>query len=197
MRPTMLQLAALAAAALAATPARLLAEEEAAADPVGLLDPGGVGAIWKLVLFLLLLWVLSRFVWPHIFQGLEAREQKIRSDITGAEEANREAQQTLSQYKQQLAEAHAEARKLVDQARADGEALRSRMLADAEKEIGRLKQRATEDIQHARQQALQELYAHSADLAVAVASKILQRQIDGEDNRRLVEQSLAEMERMN
>ncbi|MEX0741445.1 MAG: hypothetical protein WD079_01525, partial [Phycisphaeraceae bacterium] len=107
------------------------------------------------------------------------------------------AQQTLEQYKQQLAEAHAEARKLVDQARSDGEALRGRMLADAEKDILRLKDRATEDIRQAQQQALQELYTHSAQLAVSVAEKILQRQIDENDNRRLVEQSLSELDRLN
>lgn len=163
----------------------------------GLLSFNPAAAIFNLVLFLLLLAVLSKFAWPHILGGLKAREEKIRNDITEAEKANRDAKQTLEQYKQQLAEAHNEARKLVDQARADGEALRGRMLADAEKEIGRFKQRATDDIHQARQQALQELHAHSAELAVAVAEKILQRQITTDDNHRLVEQSLAELDRLN
>lgn len=185
-----------AAFALAAPALALAAEAEGESGP-GLLDPGGFGAVWKLVLFLLLLWVLGKFVWPHVFQGLQAREEKIRHDITGAEKANREAQQTLEQYKQQLAEAHAEARQLVDQARSDGEALRGRMLADAEKDIARLKERATEEIQQARQQAVQELHDHAARLAVSVASKILQREITEDDNRRLVEQSLSELERVN
>lgn len=165
-------------------------------------DPELLGFNWmeaafNLLLFIILLALLSKFAWPHILKGLEAREEKIRHDITSAEKANRDAQQTLEQYKQQLAEAHAEARTLVDQARSDGEALRGRMLGDAEKEIARLKQRATDDIQQARQQALQELHSHTAELAVAVAEKILQRQIDASDNRRLVEQSLAELDRVN
>lgn len=170
----------------------------AAADgEANLLGFNWLEAAFNLLLFIILLVLLSKFAWPHILTGLEAREEKIRHDITSAEKANHDAQQTLEQYKQQLAEAHAEARKLVDQARADGEALRGRMLADAEKEIGRLKQRATDDIQQARQQALQELHDHTAQLAVAVAEKILQRQIDESDNRRLVDQSLAELDKLN
>lgn len=185
------------AAAFAAACPTLAHAAESEADTPGLLDVDTFGAVWKLILFLLLLFVLSKYVWPHIFNGLQAREEKIRNDIQEAEKANADAKQTLEQYKQQLAEAHAEARKLVDQARSDGEALRGRMLADAEKEITRFKQRATDDIHQARQQALQELHAHTAELAVAVAEKILQRQIDEKDNRRLVEQSLAELDRLN
>ena len=169
----------------------------AADDGPDLLAFNWVEAALNLLLFIILLVLLSKFAWPHILQGLQAREEKIRSDITSAEKANREAQQTLDQYKQQLAEAHAEARKLVDQARADGEALRGRMLADAEKDMNRLKERATQDIRQAREQAVQELYEHSTRLAVSVASKILQRQIDESDNRRLVEQSLAELDKLN
>jgi len=163
----------------------------------GLLDPGGWGAVWNLLLFLILVAVLSKFVWPHILAGLNARDEKIRHDILNAEKANKDAQQTLAQYQQQLAAAHAEARKLVDQAKADGETLRQRMLADAEKEIGRAKQHATDEIGQARHQAVQELHAHAAELAVSIAEKILQRQITEQDNRQLVEQSLAELDKLN
>lgn len=161
----------------------------------GLLDPGGWGAVWNLALFLLLLIVLSKFVWPHILNGLQAREERIRHDLAAAEAANREAQTTLADYKKQLAEAHAEARRLIDQARIDADSTRQRLIADTETEAARLRKRAAEEIEQAKNAATQELYAKAAELSVAVAEKILQRQITDADNQRLIEQSLAELGR--
>lgn len=172
------------------------AEAEHAEGPGGLLLPNAWGALWNLALFLLLFFVLAKFVWPHILNALDAREQKIRADITGAEAANKQAQQTLADYQRQLAEAHAEARKLVEQSRVDAEAVRQRIVADTEAEAARLRKRAAEEIEQAKNAATQELYARASELSVAVAEKILQRQITEADTQRLIDQSLAELDKV-
>lgn len=186
----------LIALTLAALPSWAMAADAAhgGAKPPPLLsaDPGT--AIWTLILFVLVLVVLGKFVWPPILKGLQGREEKIRGDIHSAEAANKQAQATLDQYKQQLAEAHAESRKLLDQARIDAETVRQRLTAAAEAEAAKLRERATADISAAKNQAVQELYARAAELSVAVAGKILQRQINDSDVKSLIDRSLTELE---
>lgn len=155
-------------------------------------DPGA--AVWNILMFLILLFLLGKFVWPHVLNGLQAREQKIRSEIESAEQANRQAQQTLEEYQQKLAAAHAEARQLVDQARQDAESVRKRMIGETEQEIARMRQRATDQIEQAKQAAVHDLYERSADLAVSIAGKLLQREISEQDARRLIDNSLDELE---
>ena len=61
--------------------------------------------LWQLILFLILLGILGKFVWPPILRGLQEREDKIRFDLQKAEDAATQATGTLEEYKQQLAEA--------------------------------------------------------------------------------------------
>lgn len=182
----------------AAWPGQLLAAE-GGGDGGGksILQPQLGTAVWTFVLFIVLLLFLRKFVWPHIISGLDARESKIRGDIEAAALANEKAKQTLAEYEKKLADTHAETRGLMEQARGDAESLRQRLMADTEEELTRLRQRATQEIQQAKQNAVQELYARSAELATAVASKVLQRQINDADAQGLVEESLTELERLD
>jgi F-type H+-transporting ATPase subunit b len=154
-------------------------------------------AIFTLIIFIGLVIVLGKFVWPQIVKGLDVREAKIREDIESAERANAAAQKTLDDYKAKLAEAHAEARKLIDQTRADADTLRQKMVAEAEAEAAHQRERAAAEIVQAKNQALQEIYTQAADIAVAVAGRILQRQIDAKDTQQLVDQSLSELGRLD
>jgi len=181
-----------------AWPSQLLAADPGAeGGGNSILQPQLGTAVWTFVLFIVLLLFLRKFVWPQIISGLDAREGKIRSDIEAAALANEKAQQTLADYEKKLAETHAETRALMEQARGDAESLRQRLMADAEEDVTRLRQRATQEIQQAQQKAVQELYARSAELATAVASKVLQRQINDADAEGLVEESLSELERLD
>jgi F-type H+-transporting ATPase subunit b len=163
-------------------------------DQPSLLAPDLGSAVWSIVLFGLLLLVLGKFVWPPILKGLQDREQRIRNDLDEAAKANKDAKETLAQYESQLAEAQAESRKLIEQARKDADDLRSRMTSETEQQIAQMRQRATEEIRLAKQEAVQDLYAQTAQLATAVAGRILQRQINADDADRLVEQSVKELE---
>lgn len=166
---------------------------KADAPPLLNLDLGS--AVWNLLIFLTLVIILGKFVWPKILEGLQSREQKIHDDLTGAEKANAEAKKTLAEYEKRVAEAQAEARQMLDQARLDAEQLKARLADETEQEMARLRERATEDINRAKQQALQDLSAHAADLAVDVAGRILQRDIEPGDTDRLIQQSLEELDK--
>ncbi|MHC4993482.1 MAG: F0F1 ATP synthase subunit B [Planctomycetota bacterium] len=163
----------------------------------GLLDIEHGTAVWTFVLFIGLLWFLGKYVWPHIVEGLDARESKIREDIEAAEKANADARASLASYEAKLAEAQTEVRGLLDKARADAESLRQKSLADTEADIAKARQRATDEIAQARESAVHDMHAHAAELAVAVASKILQRQVSDDDTQSLVDQSLSELDKLD
>lgn len=149
-----------------------------------------------IISFGILMVLLKKFAWGPMLAGLQAREDKIRTDLHSAEEAAKAAAATLEQYKKQLADAHAEARKLNDQARVDSEALRNRLVNETNVQIDILRKRATEEIEMAKQKALTEIYAQAAELATSVAGKILQRQVNDSDTQSLVQQSLSELSRL-
>lgn len=150
-----------------------------------------------IIAFAIVFFLLKKKAWGPIISGLQDRENKIREDLASAEKARDEATAKTEELDAKLAEAHAEVRSIIDQARADAESLRSKRVGEIESEIQQLRERATGEIESAKQQAVQDLYAKSATLAVAVAEKILNRQIDASDTQTLVDQSLAELDKLN
>ena len=172
------------------------AHESAAAEAHGdempfLLDVDLGSAIWNLIVFLLLLAVLAKFVWPPILKGLQQRDEKLRSDLEGAERANRDAQETLNQYKTQLAEAQREAQRIIEQSRSDAQRVGAELKEQAQNELTQMRQRAEADIETAKQQAIADLYEQTAVLATQVAGQILKREIRPEDHQSLVQESLS------
>ena len=148
---------------------------------------------WQVLLFLVLLAVLAKFVWPHILQGLRDREEKQRNDLAQAEQQRKEAEASLQQYKQQLAEARKEAQQIVEQSRSEAQKVGDELKAQANQEIQQMRQRAQRDIENAKQQAVSDVYDRTAELATHIAGRILQREISPDDQKALVEQSLNEM----
>jgi F-type H+-transporting ATPase subunit b len=151
--------------------------------------------VWTLLLFLALLFVLGKFVWPHVLKTLQDRESKIRDDLGEAERANKEAQDTLAQYKQQLAEAQKESQKIIEQSRTEAQQLAEQWKEETRQELQQMRQRAEQEISAAREQAISELYEQAATLSTDVAGRILQRQISEADQKELIEQSLRDLEK--
>lgn len=155
---------------------------------------GLVVAVTTLVVFALLLAVLGKFAWGPIAAGLKAREDRIRKDIADAEAARARAEATLKEYQAQLATAEAKVRQLLTDATAQGERLATDIRMKGQKEAEETKNRATRDISAAKDQALSEIYERSAEISTAIAEKILRRNINVDDQRDLVQRSLAELQ---
>jgi len=151
--------------------------------------------VFTLLLFLALLFILSKFVWPHILKTLQDREQKMRSDLQQAEQANKEAQETLDKYKQQLAEAQKESQRIIEQSRQEAEELKKQWKQQTQQELQQMRERAQQEISAAKEQAINDLYEQSAALATDVAGRILQREISDRDQKELIEQSLRQLEK--
>lgn len=160
----------------------------------GLLDVNYAQVVWVLVIFIVLAVILYRTAWKNVLAGLKAREERIRGDIAQAEAARAKAEATLREYNQQLATAEQKVRDLLTKATADAEGLATSIRARAQQDAEEIKERATRDIETARDQALSEIYQQTADLATRVAEKILRRNLNADDQRELVNQSLAELQ---
>lgn len=150
-------------------------------------------SVAAIVVFLLLLALLYKYAWGPILTGLQERENKIKHDLEEAEANARQAAEVLRQHQEKLAAAQVEAQKLIDRGRADAAKLNAQLRADAQAEIDQARKRAEADIRAAKQLAINELYAQAATIATTIAEKILKRQMNPEDHRALIQQSLAEL----
>lgn len=162
-----------------------------------LMDPDVESGIWTLIIFFILLYVLNKFAWKNVLGSLKGREERIRNDIAQAEEARIKAEATLKEYNAQLAAAEARGREILAKATTDALALAERIKTEAEKAAHDRGQRAAKDIADARDQALREIYEQAADLSTRIAEKILRRNLNADDQRDLVAQSLEQVQAVN
>ena len=151
-------------------------------------------AITALVTFGLVFVVLYTMVWPKISKGLDDRATKISDEIAAAELARKQAADALDEYEKNLADARAEAKAMIADTKAKQGELAAELRAKADAELSELRDRARQDIEAAKKAAINELYAESVALASQIAGKILQREVSVQDQQRLVQESLAEMQ---
>lgn len=155
---------------------------------------GIVVSVVALVVFALVFAIAAQMVWPKIAKGLLEREHKIRSEIEGAEMARQQAKDALEQYQKSLADARAEANKMLEATRAQQAALAADLKASAEKDLAEMRDRARKDIEAAKRAAVAEMYEHASSLGAMVASKILKREVNANDTNALVEESLRQLQ---
>ena len=160
----------------------------------GLLDLDIGSIVWVLLIFIALAVILYKTAWKNVLAGLKAREARIRKDIADAEAARLKAEAALKDYNQQLATGSDKVREMLSKATTDAEAIATQIRARAQQEAEETKERALKDIEAARDQALSEIYHQAADLATKVAEKIIRRNLNADDQRDLVNQSLQELQ---
>jgi F-type H+-transporting ATPase subunit b len=153
--------------------------------------------IWTLVVFGLLLFVLNKYAWPHIKEGLEKREASIRGAHEEAKQDRIDAEAKLVEAKRQLDQAAAQAKAIVDEARKAGEALKVSEREVGVKEAEAKKQQAAREIAADREALLSDLYAKAIQLATMMSEKALRREVSTADHSRLLDESLAELRAAN
>jgi F-type H+-transporting ATPase subunit b len=142
---------------------------------------------WGSISFVVLLALLKKFAWPGLSGGLEARTERIRADLDAAESAKSEADQVLTDYKAQLADARNESARIIEEARQAADALRKDQEQRLQTELAQLRERAAADIESAKRQAVADLKDEVAGLAIGAAEVIVQRNLDRDTQVRLVE----------
>jgi F-type H+-transporting ATPase subunit b len=143
--------------------------------------------IWGSLAFLVLLGVMWKFGVPAVKNMEQAREDRIRNDLEGAEKARTDAEAEKAQYLAQIAGANEEAGRVIEEARQSAEQVRRDLIARAEAEAAEIKQRAQADITTQQERAMAELRSDVTQLSIDLAERIVEHNLDRDTQQRLVD----------
>jgi F-type H+-transporting ATPase subunit b len=150
--------------------------------------------IWTLLVFGISLWVLGKYAFPRIAEALDRRQHAIEESIDTAERIRKEADQILAEYRERLAEARGQADEIVARARKTGEAAENEIIVEARGKREELMEQTRRDIEAETRRAILAIRAEVADLTVLATEKVTRKALTEEDQRRLVEEALAELD---
>jgi F-type H+-transporting ATPase subunit b len=149
--------------------------------------------IWGGISFTVLLILLSKFAFPALKKGMEDRTERIRKDLDEAEGAKTEADRIREDYSRQLADAKSEAGRIIEEARQAADAVRRDLTARAEQEAQELRQRNAEQLETERARIMSELRGQVSTLAIELAEKVVEANLDRDANNRLIESYISQV----
>ncbi len=155
------------------------------------LKPSNNEIIWGSAAFLVLLVAMFKWGVPAVKNMEKAREDRIRTDLETAEQAKAEGEASLTQYRSQLAEARAEAQRIVDEARQSAESVRKELVARAEADANEIRSKASDDIRLATERAKVDLQRQVATMSVELAGRIVERNLDQGTQQQLIDSYIA------
>ncbi len=189
-------IASVNAVGLVLTSVQLFAQEHEAeaAGPVNLLEPKAGLMFWTLIIFFILFIVLSKFAFKPLFESVEAREKALEDAIEGAKRDRAEAAELLAQQRALLEAGRADAQRFIADSRAVAEKMRADMLATTKEQQTEMLEGARRSIEGEKVAAIAQLRRESVDLAIAGASRVLEKNLDDAGNRRIVEEFLGSLD---
>ncbi|MGH9179479.1 MAG: F0F1 ATP synthase subunit B [Acidimicrobiales bacterium] len=143
--------------------------------------------VWGTISFFALLFLMRKYAYPAIKKSMEARSNRIRDNLDDAERVKTEAQGVLEEYQRQLADARNEANRIIEEARQTADQLRRDLMQRAESEVAELRQRSREEITAAMERATADLQGRVGTLAIELAEKVVEANLDREANLRLID----------
>ena len=156
-----------------------------------LLSPNGGLMFWTLVTFIVLLIILGRLVFPKITAAVEAREKALEEAIEGAKRDREAAAQALAEQQRQIEAARNEAQQIIAQGRQTGEQVRAHMIEETRQQQQQMLETARREIEQEKDRAIAEMRREAIDLAIAGASKVIEKNLDDQSNRKIVESFLS------
>jgi F-type H+-transporting ATPase subunit b len=169
-------------------------QETAQEHASGPLTVEGGLMIWTIVVFLLLLAILRKFAWPAILGAVEAREQALERQLAEAARDREQAAALLAEHQKLVAEAKAQAHAIIVEARGVSERERALAIEKTRQEQEELLARARREIGAERDRAVAELRREAVDLSLAAASRLIEKRLDGDTDRKLVLDYLATLD---
>jgi len=155
-------------------------------------DPGLF--IWTILTFLGLLFALKKLAWGPLLEALETRQNAIRKSLDDAQQAKSELERLNAESARIIQQARVEAEGIVSQGRDDGDRIREEIRSKARTEADNIVKNAERQIQLETSRALEQIRREAVDLSVMIASKIIQRNLSREDNERLIDEALKQVE---
>ncbi len=159
-----------------------------------LVQPGIGLMVWTLLVFAISGFLLSKFAWPRIAEALDKRQNAIQESIEVAERTKAEAGELLAEYRERLKDARTQAEEIVARARRAGEVHERDSLEQAKKTREELMAQTRRDIESETRRAIQQIRSEVADLTIAATEKVTRKTLTPEDQRRLVDEALGELD---
>jgi F-type H+-transporting ATPase subunit b len=150
--------------------------------------------IWTLLAFLVTFFLLRKLAFPRISEALEKRQHLIEESIDTAQRTKAEADEILAEYRERLKEARSQAEEIVTRARKSAETHERESLEQAKESREELLEQTRRDIEAETRRAIQEIRKEVADLTVAATERVTRKTLNEEDQRRLVEEALSELD---
>jgi F-type H+-transporting ATPase subunit b len=159
-----------------------------------LIKPGIGLMVWTLLAFVATMVLLSRLAFPRISEALERRKRSIEESIDTAERTRKEADELLREYRERLKEARAQAEEIVQRARQAADAHEHESKERGQEILAEATRKAERDIDAASKRALDDLRREVADLTVMATEKVTRKTLDTDDQKRLVQEALGELD---
>jgi F-type H+-transporting ATPase subunit b len=150
---------------------------------------GGLLA-WTVLTFVLLLVVLKKVAWGPILDALDARENEIKDALNAAEKAREEAERVSSDYEDSIRKAQAEAQLIISEAKTAGEKVKLDLETVANKKADEIIEKAKAQIDTERVRVISEIKTVAVEISLSAAAKVIERNLDSDDNRKLVNEAL-------
>jgi F-type H+-transporting ATPase subunit b len=157
-------------------------------------DPGLF--IWTIVTFLVLVALLAKFAWRPLLTALDERQASIKRSLDDAQKAKQELERIQQESAAMLRDARIEAESIISKTQVAAERLRDETKQKARSEADAIIRDAQRQIELETRRAVRQIRNETADLAVQLASKLIQRNITREDNERLIDDALQSVEQM-
>ena len=149
--------------------------------------------VYAALAFLVLLALMYKFAFPAVQKAMDGRTQRIRDNLDEAERTKAEAQRILEEYQRQLADAKNESARIIDEARQTAEQMRRDLMVRAEAEVNELRERSRQEIDAAQQRAVADLRTQVSELAIGAAEVVVQKNLDRDTNRAIVERFIEQV----
>jgi F-type H+-transporting ATPase subunit b len=138
--------------------------------------------------------LLAKFAWRPLLDALEARRATIAKSLEDAQKGRQELERLQRESAEMMRQARVEAESIISRSRSDAEALREELKQKSRAEAAAIVKNAETQIQMETARAVQQIRSEAVDLSVAIASKILKRQVSKEDHEGLIEDTLKQVE---
>jgi F-type H+-transporting ATPase subunit b len=150
--------------------------------------------VWTLLLFGISVFALRKYAFPRITDALDKRQHAIEESIDAADRTRSEADALLAEYRERLKEARAQADEIVNRARKAADMHEHDAQHDAKARREQMMEQTRRDIETETRRAIQEIRREVADLTVMATEKVTRKTLTEDDQRRLVEEALSELD---
>src|SRR4051812_14197014 len=172
-----------------------IAQESSGGSSSNFLVRPGVGVmIWTLIAFFLTFYLLRRLAFPRIPEARDRRQHAIEESLDAASRTQSEAEALLAEYRERLKEARSQSEEIVARARRAAEEHERESFEKAKERREELMEQTRRDVEAETRRAIQEIRNEVADLTVLATEKVTRKSLTEDDQRRLVEEALSELD---